>query len=106
MKEHYFQNSFIKDKEVTKEAELIKEGNYYYHKEDNNIYRTLDSNKENKTLLLELKDIKKWEVMNKKIIILKGDTIYSYSDKTGLRKILESNELNYNYNNIYKYGKK
>mgnify|MGYP003315922108 CR=1 FL=1 len=34
------------------------------------------------------------------------NSIYEYTEKEGLRKIVKSNELKYNYKNIYKIGKK
>ena len=44
--------------------------------------------------------------MEDEIILLKDDTRYSYTEDNGLQKILENNELKYNYKNIYKVGKK
>ncbi|MBQ9018718.1 MAG: hypothetical protein IJ097_00165 [Bacilli bacterium] len=106
MNDQYFDNVYLKDNKITDSIELIKEGNYYYYLKDNRIYRVLDSNKKHHTLLLELDDIKEWKVYNNLIIIIAKDSIYTYTDKEGLRKIVKSNELKYNYKNIYKIGKK
>lgn len=106
MVEQHFENVYIKDNKVTESEELIKDNNYYYFREDNRIYKVLDTSKNKKILLLELDYIKEWKVIGNEIIILVDDTIYSYSDSSGLRKILSSNELRYNYKNIYKVGKK
>ena len=106
MNDQYFDNVFIKDKKITDSLELIKEGNYYYYFKDNRIYRVLDTNKKYKILLLELEDIKEWKVYDNTIIIMARDSIYTYTDQEGLRKIIKSNELKYNYKNIYKIGKK
>ncbi|MCR5020025.1 hypothetical protein, partial [Ruminococcus sp.] len=57
-------------------------------------------------LLLELEDIKEWKVYDNVIVIMAKDAIYTYTEKEGLRKIVQSNELKYNYKNIYKIGKK
>ena len=105
MEDQYF-DKFIRDNKITASEQLIKVGNYYYYFENSKIYKVLDTNKKYRTLLLELTDIKEWHVYDDKIIIMAGDTIYSYTDKYGLRKIIKSNELKYNYKNIYKVGKK
>lgn len=77
-------------------------GHYTYFQKENKIYKK----KNNKTsLLLELNDIKEWELVGDEIILLSDQTIYSYTEENGLRKILENNELKYNYKNIYKVGK-
>lgn len=105
MDDQYFNNTFIKDKKVTDSLELVKEGNYYYYYKNGKIYKALETNKENSKLLLELDDIKEWYVFDDAIIIMAKDTIYTYTDKEGLRRIAKSNELKYNYKNIYKIGK-
>ena len=104
-----FNNS--KKKKLSKSDYFMKDqifdysnSNYKYFIEDNKIYKQLKS-KKNKTLLLELNDIVEWKVVDDEIIILVDNTIYYYSDDTGLRKILENNELRYNYKNIYNIGK-
>ena len=76
---------------------------FKYYQEDNKIYKKLG---DNTILLLELEDIKEWYIENNEVIILQEDTIYSYNDQNGLRKIVENSELKYNYHNIYKIGKK
>ena len=110
------QSSYIifknnKKKELSKSDFLIKNqyfektnSNYNYFIKDNKIYKKLKGTKNN-ILLLELNDIVEWKVINDEIIILVDNTIYYYSDDTGLRKILENNELRYNYKNIYNMGK-
>ena len=99
-------NKFIVDNKITDSRELIKVGNYYYYFENSKIYKVLDTNKKYRTLLLELEDIKEWNIYDNKIIIMANDIIYSYTEENGLRKIIKSNELKYNYKNIYKVGKK
>ena len=106
MNDQYFTNKQIKDSKVTNSLDLIKEENYYYYYKDSKIYKVLDTNKKYSKLLLELEDIKEWYVYDDMIIIMAKDTIYTYTEKEGLRKIAKSNELKYNYKNIYKVGKK
>ena len=72
----------------------IKENNNKYINKDNKIYRII--NNENKVLLFELDNIKKWYVYDKDILLIKDDEAYLYNDETGLRIIVEYNELNYN----------
>lgn len=106
IKDQYFDNVPIKDKNVTDSLELVKEGNYYYYYKNGKIYKALENNKGNSKLLLELDDVKEWYVYDDAIIIMAKDTIYTYTDNEGLRRIVKSNELKYNYKNIYKIGKK
>lgn len=106
MEDQYFDNKQIKDDKVTNSLELVKDNNYYYYYKDGKIYKALDTDKTHPILLLELEDVKEWKVYDGTIIIMARDTIYSYTEKGGLRKIVSSNELKYNYKNIYKIGKK
>ena len=99
MNDQYFDNTYTVDNK-------IKDNNYYYYYKNNRIYKALDTNKKYSKLLLELDDIKEWKVYNNTIVIMARDTIYQYTEKEGLRKIVKSNELKYNYKNIYKIGKK
>ena len=86
--------------------EINKDNNYYYYYDNNKIYKVLETNKKTSKLLLELEDIKEWKVYDNIIIIMQRDTIYTYTEREGLRKIVKSNELKYNYKNIYNIGKK
>lgn len=106
MKDNYFNNNLINDKKVTTSKELKKEYNYYYFIEDNKLYKALDSKKDKRILLAELNNITDWLVKDREIILLQDDTIYSYDDIYGLRKIISTNELRYNYKNIYDLWKK
>ena len=62
--------------------------------------------KNHKILLTEVDDVSHWLVRNREVVLLIDDTIYSYDDYSGLRKILTTNELKYNYENIFEIGKK
>lgn len=85
------------------QEQLFNEKENYYL-EDNKIYKRETAN--HKILLLELDNIKEWNVEEDEILMLQEDILYSYSEENGLRKILQSNELKYNYKNIYKIGKR
>ena len=106
MNDVFFDNNLIVDKKVTNSKELKKEYNYYYFIEENKLYKALDTVKSEKILLAELDNIKDWLVKDREVILLVDDTIYSYTEQYGLRKILITNELNYNYENIYEMWKK
>ena len=92
-------SDFFAEKQYFKVSKIE---NYYYYQKDNKIYKYLESKEKKPILLFELDNIKEWNITKDEIIVLKDDTVYSYTDKNGLRKILENKELNYNYKNIYK----
>ena len=105
-KSDFFMNDqlFIKQEHNSK---IDKDGwvsnrNFYYQ-EENKIVKVQNNNT---VLLLELNNIKEWQIVGVEIILLREDTIYAYNEKKGLRKIVEEKELNYNYENIYKIGEK
>jgi hypothetical protein len=106
MNDQYFDNVPINDNKITSSLELVKDNNYYYYYENSKIYKVLETNKKYSKLLLDLEDIKEWKVYDGVIVIMARDSIYTYTDQEGLRKIVKSNELKYNYKNIYKIGKK
>lgn len=106
MKDFFFDNNLIIDKKITKSKELKKEYNYYYFIEDSKLYKALDTNKTHRIFLAELDNITDWLVRDREVLLLRDDTIYVYIDGKGLRKILTTNELKYNYKNIYDLWKK
>ena len=101
MKDNIFNNVLISDKEVTISKELKKEYNYYYFIEDDKLYKALDTNKKDKILLAEVDNVVDWLIKDGEVLLLKEGTIYSYTEEKGLKKILATNELKYNYKNIY-----
>lgn len=99
MSDKHFDNEQIKDKTL-KFDDVRIEYNYFYYRNENNFYKVLDNYKKNPILLGQLNNIKTWKVIDRDLLIISEDTLYLYNDNTGLRKILEGNELNYNYENI------
>ena len=93
--------SFEEGKQVTKNhRDFFKEKQIF----NQNKTIKLVGNKmmyQNKVLLFEMEDIKDWKVVGEDILILKEDVLYCYNEKNGLQKIVEYNELKYNYENIY-----
>ena len=103
MEEQLFSNKKYLNKKISKE-ELINENNIYYYLEENNFYRQI-KNRE-KELLFTLKDIKDWKIINGNILVLSDDIVYIYKENSGLKPIIQSNELKYNYKNIVDYKEK
>lgn len=97
MEKQYFHNQTIKDSKIEK----IKEGKYIYSQEGNKVYKAYQDAENNKILLFELDEIKDWKVFDDVILLISDDSIYSYHEDRGLREILISNELKYNYENLY-----
>lgn len=100
---NYFSNYEIINKKVSSEK-IREEKDYYYFYQDNNFYKQLKNG--NKELLFKINSIDDWKVINNNILIISNGTLYRYSDECGLEKILKSNELKYNYINIYSYYNK
>ena len=98
MNYQYFKNVRVEKKKITTSNDLVEEDNYDYFQEDGSFYKQM--NGANRILLFTLEGVEEWNVFDKEIILKKEDSIYLYSDKAGLRKIIEYNELNYNYKNI------
>ena len=101
-KEIYFNDS-IKNKEIIKlydTNEIKYSNNYYYFKVQNKIYKALKNHEESAILLFELPSIKEWNIKGDDLTVISDDTFYLYNEKVGLRKLVESNELRYNYKNI------
>ena len=108
-KSDYFldEQLFFNKKEINKKisnSEIINENNIYYYLEGNNFYRKIKNRKEE--LLFSLDNIKEWKVINKNILLISDDTVYLYKDSSGLKPIIQSNELKYNYKNIVDYKEK
>lgn len=100
MNKQFFDNEKIKNKKITNSEELIKEKGIYYYIENGKMYMKKENM--NKVLLFELANIKEWKVYDDSINLVAEDSIYIYDNKWGLRKIISSKELKYNYKNICK----
>lgn len=90
--------------EFFQKEQIFTKNNYFYnYKLDLNKILKYYNKKE--ILLLELEDIKEFKAVDNELLIVQNGYLYSYNDRNGLRKILESNELKYNYKNIVYLGK-
>ncbi|MBP5679167.1 MAG: hypothetical protein J6X28_05045 [Bacilli bacterium] len=103
MNNQYFKGERIENNEITESKELIKENHIFYFREENTIYKQLEN--KNRIKLLELEEMNRWTLNQGDILVLKEDTLYLYQDTTGLKKILEYNELKYNNENIVYFWK-
>lgn len=101
--EQLFANKKMVNKKVSNN-EYIEEDNIYYFIENDNFYRQIKGRK--KELLFNLENIKEWKVVNGKILLISDDILYIYKYNVGLKPILKSNELKYNYKNICDYKEK
>lgn len=100
MNKQFFDNEKIKNKKITNSEELINEKGIYYYIENGKMYMKKENM--NKVLLFELANIKEWKVYDDSINLVAEDSLYIYDNKWGLRKIISSKELKYNYKNICK----
>lgn len=104
-KEQYFNDYKIENEKIDS-TELREYGQYYYYFNGNDFYKTKKGQEQYSTLLFQMYDVKEWFVKNDTIYLTKQDSIYSYSEATGMKKLIEYNELRYNYKNIYKIWEK
>lgn len=101
----YFTNYNVENKKI--ESKDIKEDlNYYYYRKNSKFYSQIKENKYNSKYLFELSNVDIWQVIDENIFIISDGILYKYNDLEGLKKIVESNELKYNYENIYNYWKR
>ena len=101
MQEVYFNDKYI-DENDENNSEVIEKNNKLYYKTDGIFQEKINNNS---VLLFELDNIKEWGVYKEDILLLRDNEVYLYNNKKGLNKILEYNELNYNYKNIIKLWK-
>ena len=105
IQEQYFSDINIENKDIESD-ELREYGDYYYYYKDGDFYKTLKGKERYSTLLFHMFDIKEWHVVDNTIYLIKQDSIYRYDEQDGMKKLIEYNELRYNYKNIYKIWKK
>lgn len=74
--------------------------NSYYIYHNNTMYQVYKNNLENKITLFTEGKIKEIIVKEDNIYYIKGDTLYRYNNKYGIRKLLTYDEFKYNYKNI------
>ena len=80
--------------------------NYYYMTSDGSFYKLNKNNLDYPILLWQKSGVKEVKVVEDTIYFMIGDTLYYYTDSTGIRKIVKNSEFNYNNTNIYDIYKK
>lgn len=100
---NYFSNYEIINTSISSEK-IREEKDYYYYYENNGFYKQLVNG--NKELLFIIDSVNDWKIINNNILIINNGIMYRYNEENGLEKILKSNELKYNYLNIYSYYNK
>lgn len=70
---------------------------YYYVTKDNNVYY-YNTNNKIKVLLFN-KNIKDFKLVKETLFFIENDTLFSYSQKEGLKKLLTYKELSFNWDN-------
>ena len=101
MSDFFMEKQYFHNRMVNQEKKIRKEGKYLYWQEDNKLYKAYQDKEEDKILLLELEGLNDWKVFDDTIILISGESLYTYHENFGLREILISKELNYNYENLY-----
>lgn len=105
----YFQTSISLESMSKKYGDIeVKKSNqeYYFKTSDGSFYETFEGNLEKEVLLFQDANVVDWKVVDNVIYFLSGSTIYQYDNYTGLKKVVQSNELKYNYQNIFEVYKK
>ena len=64
------------------------------------------NNIKNSIILFKLENVSSFIIRNDKIILSLQDNLYSYDLDSGLLNIINYEELNYNYDNIFDYYEK
>jgi len=105
----YF-NSNINDKKLNKEfiskTTYLLDNYYYIYSNDGYFYKVDMNNIKNRIILFKLENVSSFIIRNDKIILSLQDNLYSYDLDNGLLNIINYEELNYNYDNIFDYYEK
>ena len=99
-------NHFLKEKRFFQKNlhnsfgnDLTYENGYYYFIKDGDLCR-IDSKYSSYEILFHFDSISTYQVHQNSILFVVDDTLYFYSDDFEMKRILESDELRYNYQNI------
>ncbi len=95
----FFTGNPVKNKKISESENIQLEENIYYFQENNSFYQQIKGM--NRVEQFNLENVVEWKIKEKEWILLQDDTLYLYQENLGLRKIVEYNELKYNYQNIY-----
>ena len=92
-------NDYIKQIEKNTSIKFIEKQNdtYYYATKEGNVYY-YNTNNKIKVLLFN-KNIKDFKLIKETLFFIENDTLYSYSQQEGIKKLLTYKELSFNWDN-------
>lgn len=92
-------DNYISKIENVSSIKYIEKANdtYYYQDENNNIY-SYNANSNIKVLLLNI-EISDFKLVNDTLYFINADSLYSYDNQNGLRKLITYSELDFNPEN-------
>lgn len=100
----FVSNDKISDKYGNVEIKKYRD-NYYFKTDDGKIYEVVNNNYSSPILLFKFEDLVEWDVKYGVVSGVSKDTLYTYTNNSGLRPVIVNKELIYNYNNIYDFMK-
>ncbi len=98
---------FVKDYSKVEElkqykyTEIYETDRYYYLNNAGEISRLYKNDLSKRVVLFKLDNLRSITVNKDTVYFIIGDTLYYYNENKGIKKIIQRNEFNYNYKNIY-----
>ena len=80
--------------------------NYYFKTKDGVVYEIINDDFDHPIKLFQFNDLVEWNVKYGVISGISKNTLYTYTNRNGLRPVIVNNELIYNYKNICDFMKK
>lgn len=104
-----FSNNVLSKKISNKygDVEIKKDmDNYYFKTKDGVVYEVINNDFNHPIKLFQFSDLVEWNVKDEVISGISKNTLYTYTNKNGLRPVIVNDELIYNYKNICDFMKK
>lgn len=99
----------IKNDELKKkygDIEFRESGNYYYFLKNNEFYKVYKDNIEKPIKLVKTNKVVDWKANYNELIYIENDTLYLYTEGSGVRPIVKNSEFKFNYKNMGNFYKK
>ena len=84
---------------INKASQIIESASSYYYYDGKSIYQVSKNNLDKPILLFNVNTINNLIIKDDNIYYVQNDTLYRFSLKTGIKRILVNNELKYNTTN-------
>lgn len=84
----------------------MSDNNYYFKTKDGVVYEIINDDFDHPIKLFQFNDLVEWNVKHGLISGISKNTLYTYTNRNGLRPVIVNNELIYNYKNICDFMKK